>query len=79
MKNQLTFDKRLRKRSNVKVLSGQNMQIRLEMDGEINEHNAMTNINNMSSNPQNRQNRSVRTYTYELSSSSRLFQRVLAI
>ena len=79
MKNQLTFDKILRKRSNVKVLSGQNMQIRLEMDGEINEHNAMTNINNMSSNPQNRQNRSVRTYTYELSSSSRLFQRVLAI
>lgn len=39
MKNQLTFDKRLRKRSNVKVLSGQNMQIRLEMDGEISEHN----------------------------------------
>jgi len=39
MKNQLTFHKRLPKCSNVKVLSGQNMQIRLEMDGEINEHN----------------------------------------
>lgn len=39
MKNQLTFHKRLPKRSNVKVLSGQNVQIRLEMDGEINEHN----------------------------------------
>lgn len=39
MKNQLTFHKRLPKCSNVKVLSGQNMQIRLEMGGEINERN----------------------------------------